>query len=190
MDKYFNNSKLNFDDYEVFRNGNYIGTVKGFFTSNAHPNSIQIMQNFILKINDQLLHNISGITYTICQLKPLSSNNQLHGYIATYKTDTKTSTNISYNIKNVSGTSAIGQNAAINNYGISFDDLTKIINLEIKDKKLSKELVSELIKIKSSNQPIEKGKLSKFSDIIKKHENLVIPIGNFLIKLFFDDSVI
>lgn len=184
------NSLLAFDDFDVIRNGTSVGTVKGFFTSSKYPNSIQTMQDFKLQVKDELIHKASGTEYTIYQLKPLSSNNKLDGYIATYKDDKSDNSSINYNIENVSGNSAIGQNAAVNNYGISFDDLIKIINFEIKDKQASKELIEELESLKSSNEPIRKGKLAKFSDLIKKHENLVLPLGNFLVKLFFDNSMV
>lgn len=192
MNNYFKNinSLLPFDDFEVFRNGISIGTVKGFFTSSDYPNSIQTTQNFKLQIKDELLHKASETKYTIYQLKPLSLNNRLDGYIVTYKDDNTNSTSVSYNIESVSGNSAIGQNAAFNNYGLSFDDLIKVINHEVKDEQSSKELIKELESIKSSNEPIQKGKLAKFSDFIKKHENLVIPLGNFFIKFLFSDNVV
>lgn len=192
MNHYFENinSLLAFDDFDIIRNGVSIGTVKGFFTSSKYPNSIQTMQNFKLQVYDELYHIATDTKYTIYQLKPLSSNNHLDGYIATYKEDKSTHTSVSYNIENVSGNSAIGQNAAVNNFGFNFDDLIKIISSEIKDDQISKELIHELESIKSSEEPIQKGKLAKFSDLIKKHENLVIPLGNFLVKLLLGDSMI
>lgn len=192
MNHYFENinSLLPFDDFEVFRNGISIGTVKGFFTSSDYPYSIQTMQDFKLQIKDELLHKASETKYTIYRLIPLSSNNKLDGYIATYKEDNLNSTSISYNIDSISGNSAIGNNATVNNYGLAFDDLIKIINLETKDDPSSKEFIEELKSMKSSNKPIQKGKLSKFSDLIKKHENLIIPLGNFFIKFLFSDDVV
>ena len=45
------------------------------------------------------------------------------------------------------------------------------------------ELVSSLKKIEESGKPIEKGQLSKFSDIPKKHSDILIALGGWAVKL-------
>ena len=94
---------------------------------------------------------------------------------------------INYTIQNASN-SIIGnsQNATINN-GLSFDEITKIIqskNIDSSDKEQLIELTKYVKKLAENNTPMNKGLLSKFSDIVSKHSWVPSLIGSALIKYF------
>jgi len=51
------------------------------------------------------------------------------------------------------------------------------------DQKILEELLSILESIQKSSEPIKRGILSRFSDILKKHTDLIAPLGAALISL-------
>lgn len=52
------------------------------------------------------------------------------------------------------------------------------------DQELLQELLAVLHSIDQSSQPVNKGFLSKFSDTIKKHTDLITPLGTALLNIF------
>lgn len=187
LKKVFNNSFDKFrelsDDFELIRDNEYIATIKGFFCSNEYPNSIQTVDKTILKENDILLHTLTNAEYTIYSLKPLTLSGELNGYIVEYKQN-EVGQNV-YNIQSVSGNSAIGTNATFNLISQSTNDLFNIIDKELPFSQEKTDLLNALLELKSKDEPIDKNTFSKFSDLIKKHENLLIPIGTLISKILF-----
>lgn len=171
------------DDFDLFRNGSYIDTIKAFFCSNEYPNSIQTLDNIILKEKDILVHKTTNTKYTIHELKPITISGKLTGYIVGYK-ESQSNNNV-YNINSISGNSAIGTNAVFNYQSQTIDDLFKTIDKELPFSEEKNQLLKTLLELKSEEKPLEKKSLAKFSDLIKKHENLLIPIGTLIAKILF-----
>ncbi|WP_010242887.1 hypothetical protein [Peptoniphilus rhinitidis] len=171
------------DDFDLFRNGSYIDTIKAFFCSNEYPNSIQTLDNIILKEKDILVHKTTNTEYTIHELKPITISDELTGYIVGYK-ESQSNNNV-YNINSISGNSAIGTNAVFNYQSQTIDDLFKTIDEELPFSEEKNQLLKTLLELKSEEKPLEKKSLAKFSDLIKKHENLLIPIGTLIAKILF-----
>lgn len=171
------------DDFDLFRNGSYIDTIKAFFCSNEYPNSIQTLDNIILKEKDILVHKTTNAEYTIHELKPITISGELTGYIVGYK-ENQSNNNV-YNINSISGNSAIGTNAVFNYQSQTIDDLFKTIDEELPFSEEKNQLLKTLLELKSEEKPLEKKSLAKFSDLIKKHENLLIPIGTLIAKILF-----
>lgn len=171
------------DDFDLIRNGAYIATIKGFFCSNDYPNSIQTVDNTVLKEKDTLVHKTTNEKYTVYELKPLTISGELTGYIVGYK-ENQSNNNV-YNINSVSGNSAIGTNAVFNYQSQTIDDLFKLLDKELPFSEEKNQLLKTLIDLKSGEKPLEKKTLAKFSDLIKKHENLLIPIGTLIAKILF-----
>lgn len=178
------------DDFIVFRNGKEISTIKGFFTSDEYPDSIQTCSEFKLKVNDILHHVITDEDYKVYNLKPLTYQGKLEGYIVQYKPKENINSNVNYNITSMSGNNIVGSNTSVNINGITFNELSNLIKDEIPDLQDQQDLIKALKEIDNSDTPIKKGALSRFSDLLKKHESLIIPIGNHLFDIFFSNNSI
>ena len=48
-----------------------------------------------------------------------------------------------------------------------------------------KEMLEVLREIQNSEKPVEKGRLSRFYEVVKKSSDLVLPIGKFFFDIFF-----
>ena len=79
---------------------------------------------------------------------------------------------------------------------ISFSSSAALAELEAliqnrppEDQALLKELLAVLREIQSSDKPVEKGKLSRFYEVVKKGSDLLLPIGTFLTDIFLGGSV-
>lgn len=53
------------------------------------------------------------------------------------------------------------------------------------DQKVLNEMLEILREIHDSEKPVEKGRLSRFYEVVKKSSDLVLPIGKFLFDVFF-----
>lgn len=171
------------DDFDLYRNEAYVTTVKAFFCSKDYPDSIQTVDETPLKEKDVLIHKITNTSYTIYELKPITLSGELTGYIVGYK-ERQSSNNV-YNINSISGNSAVGTNAVFNYQNQSIDDLFALIDKELPFSESKTQLLKTLIELKSEEKPLEKKSMAKFSDLLKKHENLLIPIGTLLAKILF-----
>ncbi len=88
-------------------------------------------------------------------------------------------------IGTISGPSIIGnqQNATLN-FGTNVEDIAQLIaGKPASDMPQLCELVAELKRIEESGEKLEKGKLSKFSDLLKKHSDLLVALGGWAVKL-------
>lgn len=88
----------------------------------------------------------------------------------------------------------IGNDISGNN--ISFSDSAALAELESliqnrppEDQELLQELLSVLREIQRSGKPVEKGRLARFYEVVKKSSELLLPIGTFFTDLFFRESV-
>ena len=75
---------------------------------------------------------------------------------------------------------------------ISFSSNEALVELETmiqkrpaEDQQLLQELLAVLREIERSDEPVEKGKLARFYEVVKKGSDLMLPIGKFLTDIFF-----
>lgn len=198
------NSK--FDGLEYFSNSSDWGKRNEAF---PHPNSrvefVKVPYDLIWK-HDLIPDNFTG--YVICNnLSPYSklTNDivqagvkdvigKLINYIGNglnkLITDSEKSTTnqVNINIQNAHD-SIIGTqtNATINNNGLTFEEISKIIEAKEIDSADKQELLklNEYMKtLTENNTPMTKGTLAKFSSVISKHSWALSLIGNALIKHF------
>ena len=91
---------------------------------------------------------------------------------------------------------AIINNAVIGNEvsgnHISFSSSAALAELESliqkqpsEDQQLLQELLAVLREIERSGEPVEKGKLARFYEVVKKSSELLLPIGKFFTDIFF-----
>ncbi len=81
----------------------------------------------------------------------------------------------------------IGDNASGNEFNASetFTELHSLIEKKPDfDQPALQELLRALEKIKESSEPVRPGILAKFSDLVKKHTDLIVPIGKILVDIF------
>lgn len=110
--------------------------------------------------------------------------------------------NTTFNLQNVSfdGNPIIGNNASFSNsvYGknlsdielnsttTSFSELGQLIREKPDyDRPALLELLRALEKLEESSEPVRPGFFSRFSDLVKKHTDLIVPIGRILVQIFF-----
>lgn len=178
-----------YDTFEIERNSLTISSVKGFFCSNNYPSTIQVYGNPDIQFGDYLVHTPTNRKYCVTEITPLSIGNQvdelLVKYISEHDRLTQQNSNISYNIQNINGSAIVGnQNQAILNQGLTnLDDLHKLISSKpTEDIEVLEKLLSRLEIITEDNQPISRGTLAKFSDVLAKHSDIAIAVGSFLTK--------
>lgn len=75
-------------------------------------------------------------------------------------------------------------NSFIMNVGASIADLKELIESKpIEDQEALQEMLHELQRLQNTNEPLQRNLLARFSDLIKKHTDLIIPLGQALIGL-------
>ena len=105
-----------------------------------------------------------------------NSNNQIGG-----------SASISFGNIGTITNSVIGSNVSELTFNVdnSFKDLRSIIQEKpLEDQELLQELFDLLKGLEEGNRPATKGFLSRFSDLVKKHTDLLVPIGTTLANIF------
>ena len=96
----------------------------------------------------------------------------------------------SFNLSGVEINNAIiGNNLSDNTISVnsvsSISELEKmILSKPSEDQELLKELLNLLKSIDNSEEPVEKNIFSRFSDILKKHADLIVPIVNIVAGFF------
>ncbi|WP_303189225.1 hypothetical protein [Fusobacterium ulcerans] len=178
-------------EFKVFRNNEFVFSVMGFI-SNSKPNSIQLAENYSVKEGDWLIDTLTNLEYILIEVKPLIVKQEVYGCIVQYKTkakyeqELKEPKNSNISIGTFHGNAIIGnQTNATMNIGSSIEDLKKLIsNKSTEDQEELNKLVKLLETITDNNMPLSKGTLAKFSDILAKHQDIVIAVGGFLTTFF------
>lgn len=85
--------------------------------------------------------------------------------------------------------SVVGANVSDINYSINteaaFSELKELIlSKQEADQEQLQNLISTLETIKQSNQPVKKGILIQFSNLLNKYSDLIVPVGKILIGIF------
>lgn len=179
------------DVFDIERDGNVICSAHGFFCGSNYPSTIQLVENTDIQEEDWLIHALTGNRYFAAKVRPISMQGEIHDWMVTYQSETEwkrsqeTNPSTNIHIGTISGPSIIGsqKNAAIN-IGNTVEDIAKLIATKpSEDITELCELVAELKKIEQSDHGIEKGKLSKFSDLLQKHSDVLIALGGWAVKL-------
>ena len=103
-----------------------------------------------------------------------------------YKASLRNSQSTVFNIHSVNGNSVIGnQENVVLNIGASLTEVERLIkSLPDSEKAIANELLEEIKKTESSTHPIlVEGAFSKFSDLLKKHSDLLIAVGGWAVQL-------
>lgn len=87
----------------------------------------------------------------------------------------------------------IGNDASGNefvvNVGASFADLERMIASEpTEDQETLRDMLRELQELQNSGDQIDRSRLARFSDCLKKHTDLLVPLGQTLIGILFGAS--
>lgn len=161
--------------------------VHGFFCSNKYPNSIQTLDFSDISEGDIIIHNQSQRKYYVIDIKPLRSSN---GVLAKYETDyqretAKNKSNNVFNIGYISGNAIIGsQTNATISLDQSIHSITELIKSDRTISNEEKEIFHQMIQLLDVNLkneiPVQKGLLSKFSDLLHKHQNVAVAVMQML----------
>ena len=72
------------------------------------------------------------------------------------------------------------------NAGTALDELETVISRRSSEEQiLLNEMLDLLREMQRAEQPLEKGRLTRFYELVKKSSDLVLPIGQFLFEIFF-----
>ena len=98
-------------------------------------------------------------------------------------------TNFNFGNANVSN-AIIGNQASGNEFTLnsqtSLSELQKLIQTKpVADQEQLDQLLALLQSLEQSKEPIPRGFFAKVSDLIKKHTDLIVPIGNALVSILF-----
>ena len=178
----------------IERNNSRIGEAHGFFCGKDYPNTIQLVEDTDIKNDDWLIDSISNQRYYVCNARPIIINGEPSDWMVSYQTEREynlcnsrlAAENTTFNIHSISGNSIIGnQQTATLNAGYSLSKIKDLISaFPEADKEIAKELVDSMEAIENSNHPtLTKGSLSKFSDLLKKHSDLLIAVGGWAVNL-------
>lgn len=178
--------------FSIERNGSVIGNVHGYFCGKDYPNTIQFVENTDIKNGDWIIDSTTNQRYYAKDVHPLIMNGTICDWMVKYQTEhdfnaqTNSSKQTTINIHTVSGNSIIGsQENVVMNVGSSLKDIEQLISsLPISEQPEAQELLNTLKSTSESTHPIlVEGALSKFSDLLKKHSDLLIAVGGWAVQL-------
>lgn len=178
--------------FTVERDNSPVGSAHGFFCGKDYPSTIQLVENTDIQNGDWLVDSETSHRYYVKDAHPIRMAGEISDWMVKYQTEIDYRTSYSssnqttININSVSGNSVIGsQENVVLNIGNSINDIENLIaKLPASDQALSKELLDELKKTETSAHPIlVEGALSKFSNLIKKHTDLLTAIGTWAVQL-------
>ncbi|KOR24146.1 hypothetical protein [Clostridium sp. L74] len=177
------------DDFSIERNSSIISTTKGFFCGQEYPNTIQLASNTDVNENDWIIHNSTNRKYFVKSVEPISKSNQTLAWMAEYLSESEYEKSISeenkstFSIGAIYGSAIVGNhnNATINN-GYNLNEIRSLISSKpAEDQKDLNRLIDRIEIITEDNQPVSKGTLAKFSDLLAKHSDIAIALGSSLV---------
>ena len=177
--------------FHIERNRTIVDCSRGFFCGNDYPDTIQLVEPTDIQNGDWLISDSPKQRYYVADVKPILVNGSPHDYLVKYLTErafsqSSTSHQNTFNIQSVTGNAIIGsQTHATFNIGGSLKDIESLISsLPPSDREEASKLVSVLKTTEESPHPIlVEGALSKFSDLIKKHTDLLTAVGSWAVQL-------
>lgn len=181
--------KLHGDSFSIERQNKIVSETTGIFCGRKYPNCIQLISTASIKEGDWLIHNITNNRYFANKIEPLSSSNNIIGWMVNYLTENeyltkeKQESQPTFSISNINGSTIIGnqQNATINN-GYNLSEIKSLISTKpAEDQEILNKLMQRIEIITEDNQPVSKGTLAKFSDVLAKHSDIAIALGGSFI---------
>lgn len=181
--------KANCQIFTIERDGKVIGTGYGFFCGTNYPNTIQFVENVDIQNGDWLINSTTHQRYFAQDAHPIIVNGVIKHWMVKYLTELEYKRTISnsnnpvFNIQSINGNSVIGTQENVTlNIGSNLETIENILkSFPLFEQTQAKELLEELQKIEQTG--FQKGSLSKFSDLLKKHENLITAIGGWAVNL-------
>lgn len=174
--------------FRVFRGNLPLGTIHAFYCSSDYKDSIQSIRLsdepvVIIKSGDTLIQDISEEKLIVESVKPLDPS--YTECIIKYKTNDSVKSSTVFNINQVSGNSVIGnQNTVTINQSCTIEEISKLLESLNVDKSESEDLIQTLKNIENTKSNVSiRGVLSKFSNLINKHNELLIAIGGWAVQL-------
>lgn len=177
-------------DLDIYRSGKKINTVKGL---KNHEDSGRKMFDFYpetdIKVGDVIVEPITNLQYYIYDIDITSINGQVAKKKAYFHTEAEhnaeSQQSVTFNINNPKNSIVGTQQTATMTNGYSINDITKLIeNHNSDDKELLKEMVCMLEKTISEKEPVKKGFLSKFTDVMSRNEWITTPIATLFLEKF------
>lgn len=178
--------------FSVERNGSIIGNVHGFFCGKDYPSTIQFVEKTDIKNGDWIIDSITGQRYYAKDVRPIIMNGEPCEWMIEYQTEidfaapSQANRHTTINIHSVSGNSVIGnQENVVMNIGNSLNDIERLLSsLPLSDQPEAKELLDTLKSTSESAHPIlVEGALAKFSNLLKKHTDLLTAVGGWAVQL-------
>lgn len=178
--------------FSVVRNGAVTGSAHGFFCGKDYPSTIQLVENVTVKNGDWLIDSITQQRYYVKDARPIIVGGEVMYWMIKYQTENDyqaskmTSRQTTINIQNVQGNSVIGsQENVVMNLGFRLQDIEDLISsFSGTEKAEAEELLKKLRETEESAHPIlVEGGLSKFSNLLKKHSDLLIAVGGWAVQL-------
>lgn len=165
------------NDLIIIRNGKEVGTVKGFVCGKDYPNTIQTLEP--TEIYDGDILKLLNKEYLIVDAQPKIHENVLCYYMAKFKSESENS-NISntFNISTVHNSIVGNQQNAVMNFENSITNLRDIVSQKSEDKEQLEKFANYLEALLENNDKIEKSNFEKFSDLLAKHSDIALAIGN------------
>ena len=165
------------NDLIIIRNGKEVGTVKGFVCGKDYPNTIQTLEP--TEIYDGDILKLLNKEYLIVDAQPKIHENVLCYYMAKFKSESENS-NISntFNISTVHNSIVGNQQNAVMNFENSITNLRDIVSQKSEDKEQLEKFANYLEALLENNNKIEKSNFEKFSDLLAKHSDIALAIGN------------
>lgn len=179
--------------FDVEHDNSVICSSRGFFCGKNYPSTIQLVENVDIKNGDWLIDTTTNQRYYVLDAHPIIVGGQPVDWMVKYQTELEykqqlnvNNNSTTINIHSVNGNSAIGSQAnVVFNIGSNLSDIEAIIEkLSPTEQTEANELLTILKDTTESNHPIlVEGALSKFSNLIKKHSDLLIAIGGWAVQL-------
>ena len=178
--------------FQIERSGQVVGDAHGFFCGKDYPNTIQLVENVDIQNGDFLINTMTSQKYYAVDAQPIIIDHEPAEWMVKYQTEIqykaslRNSQNTVFNIHSVNGNSVIGnQENVVLNIGASLTEVERLIkSLPDSEKAIANELLEEMKKTESSTHPIlVEGAFSKFSDLLKKHSDLLIAVGGWAVQL-------
>ena len=178
--------------FSIERDGNVIGTVHGFFCGKNYPNTIQFVENTDIKNGDWIIDSITHQRYYAKDARPVIVNGKPSNWMIKYQTEkdfiasSNTNKPTTINIHSISGNSVIGSQENVTmNINSGLNNIEQLISsLPNSEQAEAQELLNILKSTSESPHPIlVEGALSKFSNLLKKHTDLITAVGGWAVQL-------
>lgn len=185
MDFIFEELDEHCEDFIVIRDSEESHEIRAFFSGR---NTLQTMPHQDVQEEDWIVQKSSNKKFYIDNIKPIMDGSVNLGFKLYYLSESKYNRQQqeklpSISIGTIHGGAIIGnqQTATINN-GYNLDEIRKLIaKAPVEDQEELNKLVNVVQTVTENELPLNKGFLSKFSDVLAKHQEIAVFIGNSIL---------